>query len=156
VSKLKIVAFVVGGAVVLAAGVVLVLPYSLNRKWVTYEAGAAGALRDLNRLEKAYSESRSDKSYVCDLSRLPYASTPVSPYADLVSRQGGAYGGYRFAFGRCEADADGIVRHYQLVAWPREQSVTGLHAFCTDETGEIFSDPDGSTTKCLAARRRLD
>jgi len=63
--------------------------------------------------------------------------------------------GYKFAVFNCRTDVKTVVTHYEATAVPTEQGKTGLRAFCTDESGVICYDQQGSAPGCLASRRQL-
>jgi hypothetical protein len=55
--------------------------------------------------------------------------------------------GYRITFAGCEAEPNGVVQRYQIVTVPVEPGKSGVRAFCSDETGALWFDADGSAEK---------
>lgn len=120
-----------------------------------YEADAVSSLAKINSLENQYAASHPEKGFACELAVLrPQESEPTQSeqVSGLLS---GQRSGYKFAFAGCTAEANGIVTHYQLFAIPIRPSGTGIRAFCTDQTGKLFYDLNGSPSECLASRREI-
>jgi hypothetical protein len=121
----------------------------------SYESAAVGSLRRINELEGRYSVEHTKGGFACELSLL-------RPTAHMSGTDGrneifvnGEQREYRFKIVGCAAEPSGIVTHYQIVAVPLRPGVIGIRAFCTDQSGEVFYDPDASAPKCLAARKVL-
>jgi hypothetical protein len=53
------------------------------------------------------------------------------------------------------ADATGIVTHHALTAGPLKPQETGVRAFCTDQSGVVLYDLNGSAFQCIALRQNL-
>jgi Tfp pilus assembly protein PilE len=102
-------------------------------------ANAVGALRQLNNLEKEYSNAHSGAGFACDLDKL---HAPVTR-------------GYRVSFAGCDSSAANTTAHYWLIAVPTELGKTGTVAYCSSEEGVIWYDSDGSGSSCLANRKPL-
>ena len=117
------------------------------------EAMAAGTLYKISRLETQYANTHPAKGYACDLSVLPPPDEAPGDYEyPFVT---GVQGGYYFRLSGCSGDANDAIRHYQAIAIPMVIESTGSDAFCTNESGILFYDPNGDGTECLAARRRI-
>jgi hypothetical protein len=119
------------------------------------ESAAVGSLRKLNNLESQYAAAHADKGFACGLALLQPTEEmkeTFGPYATLLT---GVWSGYKFAVVGCEARASGAVTHYAVTAVPVNPYKTGVRAFCTDESGNIFYEHTGSGSECLAARQLL-
>lgn len=126
----------------------LLFPEINDGRSVANEASAASTIRYIAQLQREYSSAHPKIGFTCELALLQ----PAGKTQD-ASLANGTRAGYKFELVNC--DAKGIVRHYQVVATPLAPGVTGVRAFCGDETGEIWYDPEGSATKCLASRQEL-
>ena len=135
------------GLLILAA---LFLPMVsiVDRRSVANESSAAARIRFIQQLQGEYSSAHPKRGFACELALLQPAGITGD---DTFSK--GMRAGYKFEIVDCEAN--GAVRHYHAVAAPLEPGVSGVRAFCGDESGEIWYDADGSGTKCLASRRRI-
>lgn len=120
-----------------------------------YEASAVGSLDKINSLENRYAASHPDKGFACELALLRPQEHKVDASNHTSGPLGGQWTGYKFAFAECTAEANGIITHYQIAAVPIRRFSTGVRAFCTDQTGKLFYDSDGSGTQCLASRREI-
>jgi len=121
------------------------------------EAAAVSRLRALTALEKTFAAAHADKGFACEVPLLKAAEKEESGVGHdlplfLVT---GTYAGYKFVLGNCRTDAKGVVAHFEATAVPVERGRTGFRAFCTDESGLLWFDPDGSATDCLKSRRAL-
>jgi len=119
------------------------------------ESAAVGSLRKLNSLESQYAAAHADKGFACELTLLQPTEEmkeAFGPYATLLT---GVWSGYKFAVVGCAPGASRVVTHYALTAVPVSPYRTGVRAFCTDESGNIFYDHTGSGSECLAARQPL-
>jgi hypothetical protein len=116
------------------------------------ESAAVGSLRKLNNLEGQYAVAHADKGFACELTLLQPTEEMKEAYATLLT---GVWSGYKFAVVGCVPGASGAVTHYAVTAVPVSPYRTGVRAFCTDESGDIFYDHSGSGSECLAARRLL-
>jgi len=122
------------------------------------EAVAVSRLRVLTTLEKKFTAAHVDKGFACQLPLLRPAESEqnsVDYYDPLRFLTTGTSAGYIFALGNCRTDAKGVVVHYEATAVPVEPGKTGFHAFCTDDSGLLWHDENGSATNCLALRRGL-
>ena len=119
------------------------------------ESAAVGSLRRINTLESQYAAGHTNKGFTCELTLLrPTVKTgdAFDPTAALLS---GEWSGYKFAVLGCVGGSNGIVTRYNAVAVPATLGVTGVRAFCTDESGKIFYDHNASASQCLALRQVL-
>lgn len=120
-----------------------------------YEADAVGSLAKINSLEKQYAASHPDKGFACELVVLRPQESGTDTSGQVSGLLNGQRGGYKFAFAACTPETNGIVTQYQIFAVPVRPGVTGIRAFCTDRTGKLFYDLNGSASECLALRREI-
>jgi len=121
----------------------------------SYESAAVGSLRRINKLEGRYAVEHTREGFACELSLLrPTMQVSAADGLGEILLQG-EQRGYKFKMVGCAAEPSGIVTRYQLVAVPIRPGRTGVRAFCTDQSGEVFYDPVASAAKCLASRNGL-
>jgi len=120
-----------------------------------YEADAVGSLVKINSLEKQYAASHSDKGFACELVVLRPQESGTDKSGQVSGLLNGQRSGFKFAFAACAPAANGIVTQYQIFAVPVRPGITGIRAFCTDQTGKLFYDLNGSASECLALRREI-
>lgn len=116
------------------------------------ESAAVVCLHKVNALEISYSAAHLDKGFACEFTRLQAAERNNDPH-HLTEALSGESNGYTFALIGCAPEANGIVTHYQVTAVPSKPGVSGVRAFCTDQTGQLFYDNDTSVLRCFAARQ---
>ena len=110
-------------------------------KRLAYLDSAIVSVRILVTAETKFAEAHPDIGYICTLSALP--SDELT--AELVKN--GRKNEYAFEIGGCSAeDAKRTTTKYQLTARPL---VTGMPAFCSDQSGVVKYDESGSIQKCL-------
>ncbi len=73
---------------------------------------------------------------------------PTPEAAQLISPElaSGNFGGYTFVISNCRrstVNGQNLYIGYQITAEPKIVGETGDRGFCTDESGEILSDPKG-------------
>ena len=120
-----------------------------------YEADAVGSLDKINSIENRYVASHPDKGFTCELGALRAQASGTDVSEQISGLLSGQRTGYKFAFAGCTPDTNGIVTHYQIFAIPIGPGRTGIRAFCTDQTGKLFYDLNGSPSQCLATRREI-
>jgi hypothetical protein len=128
----------------LIGAVVSVVAYQL---WLSplrrlgYVDSAIGSMRVLVATQARFAQVHPDLGYACALSALP--SDEIT--AELIKN--GRKNGYAFEISGCHT-ADGERRNtkYQLTARPL---VTGMPAFCSNQSGVVRYDETGSVQKCL-------
>jgi hypothetical protein len=144
----------------LAVGLFLLVVPTLDgphSRHLRNEAATVGKLRTVLDLENQYRDAHPNSGFECELPLLkPTAQLNESEYDPFAFLVTGTMSGYRFSLVDCGLDASLPRTHYQLTAVPVQQGVTGLRAFCADESGLIWYDKTGSATKCLASRHALD
>jgi hypothetical protein len=119
------------------------------------ESSAVARLRDINSLEKRYTKSHPENGFTCELTLLRREATEPGELGH-ESKLSGEWRGYKFMLLACSADVNGTITHYQATAVPIRPYGTGVRAFCTDESGEILYDVEGSASQCFISRRLLN
>ena len=154
-SKLFSYALAGVGGLLLVALLLPVLDGPRSRRYAN-ESAAVSRLRALNSVEKTFSAAHVDKGFVCELPPFKAAESGENSvdYPPIFIMTG-TYSGYKFVLSNCRTDAKGVVVHYEATAVPVERGRTGLRAFCTDDSGLLWYDPDGSAEDCLKSRRAL-
>jgi hypothetical protein len=135
-KKLLIVLLVLVSSVLLLAGWIF-----LNRaKRLAYVDSTIGSLRVLVNSEAKFAKTHPDIGYGCTLSALPNDDLT----ADLVKN--GRRNEYAFEISCSAEEVKRPSTNYQLTARPL---LTGMPAFCSDQTGVVKYDESGSVEKCL-------
>jgi hypothetical protein len=119
------------------------------------ESAAVGSLRKIHELQNKYAAAHPNEGFACQLQRLRLAADTAPAYGPTASVLSGEWSGYKFALIGCTPTEKEIVIHYQIGAVPTTRGITGLRAFCADESGTIFYAEDGSETECLTSRMPL-
>ncbi len=135
-KKLLVVLFVLVSSVLLVAGWIF-----LNRAMrLAYVDAAIGSLRTLVDSEAKFAQIHPDIGYACSLSALPNDDLTAAVIKN------GRRNEYAFEI-RCPVEE--VKRpstKYQLTARPL---LTGMLAFCSDQTGVVKYHESGSIEKCL-------
>lgn len=127
-----------------------------GRRQFANEATSVAKLRTINQLQTLYSATHRNEGFTCDLSRLKSGGAKDSRYDPDEFLVSGTQSGYKFVVVNCHADPTGAAAHYQIAAVPIELGKSGSRAFCTDDSGLLWYDKDGSATNCLAFRHPLE
>jgi len=120
-----------------------------------YEADAVGSLAKINSLENQYAASHPDRGFACELVVLRPQENGNDASGQVSELLNGPRSAFKFAFAACAPEANGIVMQYQIFAVPVRPGITGIRAFCTDQTGKLYYDLNGSASDCLALRREI-
>ncbi|HVO82289.1 MAG TPA: DUF4190 domain-containing protein [Terriglobales bacterium] len=122
----------------------IAIPNLLRARIAANEASAVNAVRQLDIAETTYSTAYPEQGYSCDLEH-------IVSYGELNPELGsGKRTGYVFALQNCTAEQPGGPNtKFQVVAYPMSRNQTGVRAFCSDESGVIRFDSDGSPQACL-------
>lgn len=113
------------------------------------EASAVGTIRTINLLEGTYAAK--EDHFTCNLADInEMTKYTVKLFPDTI----GLRSGYVFTLRGCAPGPSN--EKYQVVAVPREPGVTGFRAFCSDESGYISYDKNGSGEDCLSRKKKLD
>jgi hypothetical protein len=153
-SRDLLIAVVVVFSILLLAAIFIPTLDGPNSHRAANESVAVGKLRRITTLQSDYAASHPTKGFAC---RLPLLK-PTAPTADdydsfLLSVD---HVGYRIALTGCEPEADGVVTRYRVTAVPLKPGKSGVRAFCTDQTGALWYDANGSAENCLAVRRAIN
>jgi hypothetical protein len=117
------------------------------------ESVAVGSLRKIHDLQSKYTSAHPNEGFACQLQLLrPAEDTTTTAYDPTTTMLAGEWSGYKFALAGCTPTEKGIVIHYQTTAVPITRGLTGVRAFCTDESGTLFYAESGSATECLSSR----
>lgn len=119
------------------------------------EASAVTKLRSVVALQNEYAKKHVAKGFACELLLLKPMEAQQDEYDPLRFLTTGTASGYKYSISNCRADAQGVFVQYQITAIPIEQGRTGRHAFCTDQSGVLRYDPEGSATDCLSSQHVL-
>lgn len=117
------------------------------------ESVAVGTLRKIHDLQSKYTSAHPNEGFACQLQGLrPAEDTTTNAYDPTTTMLAGEWSGYKFVLAGCTPTEKGIVIHYQITAVPITRGLTGVRAFCTDESGTLFYTESGSATECLSSR----
>jgi hypothetical protein len=120
------------------------------------ESTAVASLRKIYELENAYSAGHPENGFACQLKQLQPAAGMPSLYGNPMNFLTKEWVGYKFDIVSCIPDKNGVFAQYQITAAPLRAGISGVRAFCTDQSGNVFYDSNGSASECLSARRLLD
>jgi type IV pilus assembly protein PilA len=122
----------------------IAIPNLLRARMAANESSAAAMVRTLVVAEVGYSSMHPEAGYTCTLSDLTGAGLIDAKLAS------GQKGGYAFELSGCTATADSVANvKFQVVAYPMARNQTGRRAFCSDESGVVKTDGNGSPQDCL-------
>ncbi len=106
---------------------------------------AIGRVRVISAAETLFAKAHPDFGYTCSLSQLPRREEITRLLA-----QNRIDNGYTFEIIGCQAPVpDKPNTTYYVTARPLH---AGQPAFCTDQSGVLMSDDDGSAEKCISKR----
>jgi hypothetical protein len=117
------------------------------------ESAAVGSLRRIHDLETKYAASHPNEGFACELQQLRSVENVTSTYPTNALLLG-EWSGYKFLI-ECSPTEKRIILRYQVTAVPSAPGVTGVRAFCADESGTVFYAENGSATECLSSRIAL-
>jgi hypothetical protein len=120
-----------------------------------YESAAVGSLRNIYELENVYATAHPDEGFACQLKQLQLTDDKPGADGHRMNLLTSEWFGYKFDLVGCTQEKNGVFSHYQVTAVPVKPGATGVRAFCTDQSGNIFFDHTGSGSECLAARQLL-
>jgi len=120
----------------------IAIPNLSRARMAANESSAVAYIRVINAAEISYNAQHQDTGYTCSLSEL--SSLGDSNLA------GDRRNGYEFQLTGCSATAEGGANvKYQVVAVPVTQNLTGIRAFCSDESAMIKVSANGVGQDCL-------
>jgi type IV pilus assembly protein PilA len=130
----------------------IVIPNLLRARIAANESSAYRAVRHITTAEVTYYLANPGVGYTCKLSDLA-GNERISSFAkarliDDTLASGTKYG-YQFVLQNCVRPEKG-EGSYQIVAYPVTRDQTGVKAFCSDETGAVRFNTNGSPDECLA------
>ncbi len=126
----------------------IAIPNLLRARMAANESSAVASVRTVNTAEVSYSAAHPEAGYTCSLSDLNQLIDGT-----LAS---GRKSGYVFELEGCAAGPEGGANSkYQVVAYPAGVNQTGGRAFCSDESGVIKTDSNGSAQGCVESGRDL-
>jgi hypothetical protein len=135
----------------------IVIPNVLRARIVANETSALHAIRTITTAEVTYYLANPGVGYTCTLSNLSgnerVSSVAKARLIDDTLASGTKYG-YQFVLQNCIRPEKG-EGSYQVVAYPVSRNQTGVKAFCSDETGVVRLDNNGSPDECLAHGERM-
>jgi type IV pilus assembly protein PilA len=130
----------------------IVIPNVLRARIAANESSAFRAVRRITTAEVTYYLANPGVGYTCTLSDLVgnerISSVAKARLIDDILASGTKYG-YQFVLQNCVRPEKG-EGSYQVVAYPVTRDQTGVKAFCSDETGAVRFDTNGSPEECLA------
>lgn len=127
----------------------MAIPNLVGAKMRANEAAAVGALKAINAACMAYWTTYN--GYPPTLASLgpPAGGTQMGPSsADLLDSvlASGNKSGYVFTYAAVDANGDGKMDTYTVVAEPASRGTTGQRSFFTDQSGTIRVSPTGTAT----------
>jgi type IV pilus assembly protein PilA len=134
----------------------LAIPNLMSIRKHGNETSAIASLRAINTAELQYATTYPASQFACSLTSLggtgAAGSSPTAQGAGLIPPDltTGQKAGYTFTFSNCtkvSINNQDMYTGYQLTAVPQSlgKAGTGDRGFCTDQSGEIKSDPAGGT-----------
>jgi hypothetical protein len=119
------------------------------------ESAAVGSLRKIHDLQSKYAAAHPKEGFACQLQKLRPAEDPNTAYDPTTVLLSGEWSGYKFVLAGCTPTEKGVAIRYQITAVPVARGLTGVRAFCADESGTLFYEENGSATDCLSSRLPL-
>jgi hypothetical protein len=129
--------------------------FDVHKRQHANEAASVARLRRVNELQNTYVTSNPSRGFACQLPLLKPAIPVSDSYDPDEFLLTGTHSGYKFAVTVCRADPNGVITQYGVSAVPLEPGKSGFRAFCTNQTGMMWYDSDGSAEHCIASRRTL-
>jgi hypothetical protein len=121
----------------------IAIPNLLHARIAANESSAVAGVRTLAVAEINYSSMHRKTGFTCSLSDLE--SDHLIPQ-DLASNR---KNGYVFELQQCTPDETGANTKFQVVAYPATANQSGKRAFCSDESGAVKVDAEGSAQGCV-------
>lgn len=120
----------------------IAIPNFLRARIAANEASAVSTMRILNTAEVTYSVAHPEAGFTCSLSELGGSME--------VPLRTNERHGYIFRLSGCTPQQPGGPNvKYQIAAYPLNYNQSGVRAFCSDESGVIKSEENGSPQACL-------
>lgn len=113
---------------------------------------AETTLRDVVRVQRNFEKRNQSLGFACTFDDLVHKSPDYDPEdLDRVTASG-FRSGYLFEL-KCAESSKSRNTRYVVTAVPAQPGLTGEFALCTDETGDIWADEEGSASACLKAKK---
>jgi hypothetical protein len=143
-------------ALVAAAFLVGIFPPKAPRTFLNHRRAVA-SLRSLNLAERNYAEQHPDAGFACNPSDLAEQGSGAAPRVGFIDQvlASGTKSSYNFAIA-CARSEGQKSTSYTITATPTKPGTTGVYAFCTDQSGEIWYSENGSTSDCLARHKPIE
>lgn len=141
----------VAGVPIILILAAIAIPNLLRAKMAANESSAVASVRTIMTAEISYSSSHPQAGYTCELSDLAGNQLIEGALAN------GQKSGYAFELAACAPAIEGGPNaSYRVMAYPLGKNTTGVRAFCSDESGVIRVDGEGSKRGCLENGRPLE
>jgi type II secretory pathway pseudopilin PulG len=130
----------------------IAIPNLLRARIAANEAASVGAIRTINTANVTYAATYG--GFAPSLTALGGSSSncsaPSKEHACLVDTvlASGQRSGYRYTYTAEDSDNDGVIDKFFVEAEPIKKGSSGRSAYCTDESGVIRKQADGS--RCTA------
>jgi type IV pilus assembly protein PilA len=121
----------------------IAIPNLLRARMAANEASALASVRTLAAGETTYATYHPGQGYTCSRSDLAGSQLIDGSLAT------GQKNGYAFELTGCYVGEGGAIVKYQVVAYPLRVNQTGVRTFCSDESGVIKVDSNGSGRSCV-------
>lgn len=142
-------ALTIGGLLLLVVLILALLPVHDGpyKRQHANQAVTVGKIRTINELQVTFASQQG--RFTCNLGDL----SAIYDKRYTLVREDGEYSGYKFSLRNCDSTSDN--HRYRVVAVPREPGVTGFKAYCSDETGVIYYDDEGSGERCFQRKKPI-
>jgi hypothetical protein len=128
----------------------IAIPNLLRARMAANEASSVGAIRTINTANVTYASTYG--GFAPSLYALGGGTNcqPSKEHACLIDSvlSSGQKSGYHFTYTAEDSDNDGVIDKYFFEAEPVSKGASGRSTFCSDETGVIRKETDGS--RCTA------
>ena len=147
----------IGGLVLLVAFLVVLSPAFHDTYFgvAKNESTAVASLRKIHDLENEYATAHPDNGFSCQLKQLRPTENTADVYGKHMNLAVGEWVGYKFEIVGCTPEKNGVLTHYQVTAIPLRPWASGVRAFCTDQSGSVYFDLNGSASECMTTKQLL-
>lgn len=122
----------------------IAIPNLLRARIAANEASTVSSLRTIAAAEQSYAQAHPDSGFTCSLNELESTNMIDAQMA------GGMKHGYVLTLRNCTPQtAGGPNVTYEVSAYPSARNASGVRAFCSDQSGTIRVDHQGSPENCL-------
>jgi hypothetical protein len=136
----------------LLAGAKLWPSHFANKRQHANEYAAIKTIQSINQAQVSYAAK--EGGFTCNIALLAEGTSKANYLSHL---ENGQRNGYVFTLRSCDPGLKN--QKYQLVAVPQQRDAslmgfsTGFAAFCSDESGLIYVDANGSGDDCLKRKK---